>query len=86
MLKEVDRVELKLTVPEPAQLSTVHALGFDPLQAQIRQVFFFDTPEPRSARDGVLLPRHRDGLEPRVDAERPEDAADVVSDRLQAEV
>ena len=42
-----DSVELKLTVPEAEQRSAVAALGLDPLEAQIRQVFFFDTPEPR---------------------------------------
>src|SRR5262249_41719723 len=45
LIKEVDSVELKLTVPEAAQLSTIRALGLDPLQTQIRQVFFFDTPD-----------------------------------------
>src|SRR5436190_23600247 len=45
LIKEVDSVELKLTVPEPAQLTTVRALGLDPLQAQIRQVFFLETPD-----------------------------------------
>ena len=45
LLKGADSVELKLTVPEPHQRSTVGALGLDPLEAQIRQVFFFDTPD-----------------------------------------
>ena len=40
-----DSVELKLTVPESEQRSTVAALGLDPLDAQIRQVVFFDTPD-----------------------------------------
>jgi hypothetical protein len=43
VLKGADSVELKLTVPEPHQRSTVAALELDPLEAQIRQVFFFDT-------------------------------------------
>ena len=38
-----DSVELKLTIPEDHQRSTVDALGLDPLDAQIRQVFFLDT-------------------------------------------
>jgi hypothetical protein len=45
LIKESDSVELKLTVPEFHQRTTVVALGMDPLDAQIRQVFFFDTPE-----------------------------------------
>ena len=43
--KKADSVELKLTVPESGQGATVRALDVDPLEAQIRQVFFFDTPE-----------------------------------------
>jgi hypothetical protein len=39
-----DSVELKLTVPDSERRSTVTALGMDPLDAQIRQVYFFDTP------------------------------------------
>jgi hypothetical protein len=38
-----DSVELKLTIPEADGRSAVVALGIDPLAAQIRQVFFFDT-------------------------------------------
>ena len=45
LLKGSDSVELKLTVPEYDQRSAVVALGMDPLEAQIRQVFFFDTPD-----------------------------------------
>ena len=44
-MKKADSVELKLTVPADAQQATVAALDLDPLDAQIRQVFFFDTPE-----------------------------------------
>ncbi len=45
LVKGADSVELKLTVPESGQRSTAAALEMDPLDAQIRQVFFFDTPE-----------------------------------------
>jgi hypothetical protein len=45
LAKKSDSVELKLTVEESEQLATVRALDLDPLEAQIRQVFFFDTPE-----------------------------------------
>jgi hypothetical protein len=50
-----DSVELKLTVPEEHHRSTVAALGMDPLQAQIRQVFFFDTPDLALNRAGVVV-------------------------------
>jgi len=47
LVEGADSVELKMTVPEIAQRSTVAALGLDPLDAQIRQVFFFDTSPQR---------------------------------------
>jgi hypothetical protein len=59
LLKEVDSAELKLSVPEPAQLSTARALGLDPLQAQLRQVFFLDTPELTLDKKGVVVRARR---------------------------
>src|SRR5688572_31400560 len=58
LIKGADSVELKLTVPESDQASAVQALGMDPLDAQIRQVFFFDTPDLTLYRHGVV-PRAR---------------------------
>jgi hypothetical protein len=55
LLKDSDSVELKLTVPEHDQRSAVAALGMDPLDAQIRQVFFFDTPELALDKLGVVV-------------------------------
>ena len=51
VLQDADSVELKLTVPDGDQRSAVGHLGMDPLDAQIRQVFFLDT-------DDLLLDRH----------------------------
>jgi hypothetical protein len=59
LIKDADSVELKLTVPEPAQLSTAHALGLDPLQAQMRQVFFFDTPDLTLDEQGLVVRARR---------------------------
>jgi hypothetical protein len=42
LLKGADSVELKLTVPDSDLRSAVAALGMDPLEGQIRQVYFFD--------------------------------------------
>jgi hypothetical protein len=50
LIKGADSVELKLTIPEQHQRSAVAALGMDPLDAQIRQVVFFDTPYPDGSR------------------------------------
>jgi hypothetical protein len=54
-----DSVELKLTVPEEHHRSTITTLGMDPLQAQIRQVFFFDTPDLALNRQGVVVRARR---------------------------
>jgi hypothetical protein len=54
-----DSVELKLTVPDAQRRSTVAALGMDPLEAQIRQVFFFDTPDLALERAGVVVRARR---------------------------
>lgn len=59
LLRGADTVELKLTLPEQAHRSTVQALGIDPLDAQIRQVFFFDTPELALDRAGVVVRARR---------------------------
>jgi hypothetical protein len=55
LIKDSDSVELKLTVPEHDQRSAVVALGMDPLDAQIRQVFFFETPELALDKLGVVV-------------------------------
>ncbi len=57
--KDADSVELKLTVPDSDQRSTVKALGIDPLAAQISQVFFFDTPKLALNSAGVVLRARR---------------------------
>jgi hypothetical protein len=59
LLKGADSAELKLTVPDSARRSTVAALGMDPLEAQIRQVYFFDTPELALNRHGVVVRARR---------------------------
>src|SRR5829696_1183599 len=59
LLKGADSTELKLTVPDSEQRSTVAALGMDPLDAQIRQVYFFDTPDLALNRHGVVVRARR---------------------------
>jgi hypothetical protein len=59
LVEDADSVELKLTVPESSQRSTVAALELDPLDAQIRQVYFFDTPELALQRAGVIVRARR---------------------------
>jgi hypothetical protein len=59
LTSHADSVELKLTVPDAQRRSIVAALGMDPLEAQIRQVFFFDTPDLRLNQAGVVVRARR---------------------------
>jgi len=59
LTRQADSVELKLTVPEAAHRSTVTALGMDPLDAEIRQVYFFDTPGLALNHQGVVVRARR---------------------------
>jgi hypothetical protein len=59
LIKGADSVELKLTVPDADHRSTVSALGMDPLEAEIRQVFFFDTPDLLLDKHGVVVRARR---------------------------
>ena len=59
LLEGADSAELKLTVPDSEQRSAVAALGMDPLDAQIRQVYFFDTPDLALNRHGLVVRARR---------------------------
>jgi hypothetical protein len=59
LIKDVDSVELKLTVPDVQHRSTAEALGLDPLKGQIRQVVFFDTPKLALEKKGVVVRARR---------------------------
>jgi hypothetical protein len=54
-----DSIELKLTVPEAEHRSAVLALGLDPLDAQVRLVCFFDTPELTLNEHGLIVRARR---------------------------
>jgi hypothetical protein len=54
-----DSAELKLTVPEDGHRSAIEALALDPLDAQIRLVCFFDTPDLRLNSEGVIVRARR---------------------------
>jgi hypothetical protein len=59
LIKGSDSVELKLTVPESGHRSAIRALEMDPIEAQIRQVFFFDTPDLALYRHGLVVRARR---------------------------
>ena len=82
LIRSADSVELKVTLPESGHHSAIAALGLDPLKAQVRQVFFFDTPELTLNQAGVVARARRvagrDGdtvvkLRPVVPGQLPED-------------
>jgi hypothetical protein len=59
LVGDADSLELKLTVPDEDRRSAVEALGIDALDARIRQVFFFDTPDLALDRAGVVVRARR---------------------------
>ena len=59
LMKHSHSVELKLTIADSAIRSTADALGMDPLQAEIRQVVFFDTPDLTLSNAGVVVRARR---------------------------
>jgi hypothetical protein len=82
LIGDADSVELKLTVPDEDRRTAVAALGIDALDARIRQVFFFDTPDLALDRAGVVVRARRTQgapddnvlkLRPVVPAQLPED-------------
>jgi hypothetical protein len=58
-IRQADSVELKLTVPMSDRSRAAAALGVDPLEAQIRQVYFFDTPDLALDSQGVVVRARR---------------------------
>jgi hypothetical protein len=59
LVKDADSVELKLSVDAGLQRSAVEALGLDPLEAQVRLVHFFDTPDLALERAGIVVRARR---------------------------
>ena len=59
LLRGADSAELKLTVPEGHHYGTLRALQIDPLEARMRQIFFFDTPDLALNAAGVVVRARR---------------------------
>jgi hypothetical protein len=59
LASKADSVELKLTVPASDHRAAITGLGLDPLEAQIRQVHFFDTPNLDLNAVGVVARARR---------------------------
>ena len=59
LIRGSDSVELKLTVPASDQRASIARLPMDPVEAQPRQVFFFDTPDLALNQAGVVVRARR---------------------------
>ena len=57
--KGSNSIELKLSVPMSIQRATVRSIGLDPVEAQPRQAFYFDTPDLALNRAGVVVRARR---------------------------
>ncbi|HEY4189503.1 MAG TPA: hypothetical protein VGM28_03700 [Candidatus Limnocylindrales bacterium] len=58
-MKASDSVELKMTVASDEHNATIATLPIDPVEAQPRQIFFFDTPDLRLNQAGVVVRARR---------------------------
>ncbi len=59
LLKDVNSVELKLVAPANTHRATIGKLGLDPIEAEVRQVYFFDTPNLDLNKAGVVVRARR---------------------------
>lgn len=59
LLKGATSVELKLMVPDQNQRGALQRLGLDPVEAEPRQTFFFDTPDLALNKAGVIVRARR---------------------------
>lgn len=59
LLKDADTVELKTSVPMQAHRAAIAGLPLDPVEAQPRQVFFFDTPDLALDKAGLVVRARR---------------------------
>ena len=59
LLKDAQSIELKLTVLDGERDSAVVQLDLDVLHAELRQVIFFDTPDLRLNRAGIVVRARR---------------------------
>jgi hypothetical protein len=66
LLRKVDTVELKVTVPAESHVETIRGLPIDPVEAKPRHVYFFDTPNLDLDKAGLIV-RARRGMGDRGD-------------------
>jgi hypothetical protein len=59
LVKGATSVELKLSVPLASHRATIKSIGLDPVEAQPRQAFFFDTPDLALNEAGIVVRARR---------------------------
>jgi hypothetical protein len=59
LVKGATSVELKLSVPLVGQRTTLKSVGYDPVEAQPRMAYFFDTPDLALSKAGVVVRARR---------------------------
>jgi exopolyphosphatase / guanosine-5'-triphosphate,3'-diphosphate pyrophosphatase len=59
LLKGSSSMELKVVVPVPTHRATIESIGLDPVEAQPRQAYFFDTTEFDLNKAGVVVRARR---------------------------
>ena len=59
LAKNSKSIEIKLSIPASGHRATIASIGLDPVEAQPRQVFFFDTPDMALNRAGIIVRARR---------------------------
>ena len=59
LLKGANSVELKFVVPATGHRATIAGIGLDPVEAQPRHAFFFDTPGLDLNKAGLIVRARR---------------------------
>jgi len=59
LVRNAKSIEIKVSVPMPAHQRTVLSIGLDPVEAQLRHVYFFDTADQALNRAGLIVRARR---------------------------
>jgi hypothetical protein len=87
ILKDVGSVEIKLVAPIHTHRATIAKIGVDPIETEVRQVYFFDTPNLDLNKAGVVVRARRiqGGAGDTVVKLRPVDPAEIDTELRRSE-
>jgi len=79
LVRNAKTIEIKVSVPVTAHQRTALSMGIDPVEAQVRHVYFFDTPDQALNRAGLIVRARRrpGGVADTVVKLRPVDPAGI---------